>query len=110
MILIGKFSDRVKGSIHDHLQLSGDLLYSPEKALQVLYPFEVADRNTASVRQDVWNDQVIPFKKDLVRFGCSRAVRGFGDDTGLHTFSICRSNYTLNRGRDQYITGHFKYI
>src|SRR5260370_37013291 len=48
--------DGLVGARHDALQLAVDLLFGPEEALQVLYPFKVADGHTSGVGEDIRDD------------------------------------------------------
>jgi len=47
-----------KGLGHDGPQLRVHLLDAPEVAIEVLDPFEVADRDTAGVAEDVRDDEL----------------------------------------------------
>src|SRR5579885_1361311 len=75
--LIGLFRNRLKGPIHDDLQLLGDLFHTPEEALQVLHPFKVADGDTTGIGQDIRNDHDALFKENPVGIRRSWAIRRF---------------------------------
>src|SRR4029078_1080902 len=55
------------------------LVQRPEESSQILHPFEVRDRDTTRIRQDVRQDRDPALGQDLVRLERVRAVRSFGD-------------------------------
>ena len=70
-----------EGLLEDAVELAHDFAFVPEEALEVLHPFEVADDDTASVAEDVGDDEdVAALVDDGISFGCRGAVGTFGED------------------------------
>src|SRR5579884_1724416 len=108
--LIGLLCNRREGPIHNDLQLLGDLFHAPEEALQVLYPFKVADGNATGIGQDVRNNHDALLKENPVRFWRGWPIRRLRDNARLHSISVGCGEDTLGSSRNQNIAGNLKHL
>src|SRR6266436_8248349 len=100
----------VEGTHHDLPQALVYFLAIPEEAFLVLHPLEIADRDTAGVGQDVWENGDAAPGEDLVGMRGGGAVRGFRDDAGLDGFGVVQRNHVVESRRDENVALHGKQV
>src|ERR1700739_423947 len=94
----------LKRSLHDVLKLFVDHRLLPEIALAILHPLEVRGGHSASVTQDIWNDENFLFGQDLVSSGGGWAIRSLGEDFALHAVGIATGDLIFRGSRDENFT------
>ena len=63
----------------------------------VLHLFEVADRDSPGVREDVGNHRYALFEEDGIGFGSGGSVRELENEFGFHARSVCFGNPIFER-------------
>ena len=79
-------------------------MFSPEKALQVLYPLEVADGHATCIGQDIRHNRNAAIIEDMVCLWRRRTIGSLNDQTGLDAGRIFLRYLILKSGRHQHIT------
>ena len=79
-------------------------MLSPEKALQILYPFKVADRYTTSICQDIRHNGNTAIIEDHVCLWRGGAVGRLNNQSSLDMRGIMPRQLILQSGRNQDIT------
>ena len=95
-----------KGVLHDAYQARVDLVFRPEKAGKVLHPFKVAHRHATSVGNHIGQHQHALVVEDVISLRGGRAVGTFNHHLGLDTVGVVFGDLTLQRCRNQDVTGH----
>ena len=100
-LALGDGQGLVEGLDHDDPQLVVDHRLGPVVAVEVLDPFEVADRHAAGVAQDVGDHEDAVAGQDLVGLRGGRAVGRLGNEPGLDPAGVPLGDLVLEGGRDQ---------
>ena len=95
-----------EGAFEDAEEFVHDLGFGPEKALEVLDPFELGNDDAAGVTEDVGNDENFgALIEDDVSLGCRGAIGAFGEDPALDAGGIFGGDLTFEGGGDEDVTG-----
>src|SRR5262245_52723472 len=82
------------------------MLLQPAKShvRKILAPFEIGDRNSAGVQEDVGNDQDPSFMQALFSTGRGRPISGLGENLALDTVAVFQRYLVFESCRNQDVT------
>src|SRR5258708_7487886 len=89
----------IEGIIHHVEEAFVHFAFAPEEALAVLYPFEIADGDTAGVAKNVRHGEDALGIDNRVGLPGGGAVRALAENPGLHLICILLRDLVFNRGR-----------
>ena len=95
---------------HHALELRVHFGDRPEEALQILHPFEIADRHAAGVRQDVGYQQNPLARQHFVRMRSGRSVGRLANDLRLDLVRIIQRDHVFQRRGNQNFALHRQQI
>src|ERR1700722_83386 len=91
--------------IHHVLQALIYLIFTPEKALAILHPFEITHGNTTGISENVRDNKNSLILDDRIRVRRRGAIGTFAKDLAVYTAGILSCNLILGGGRHQNIAG-----
>src|SRR5580704_9442428 len=87
----------IKALLEDVLEAFVHLALAPEKALPILNPLEVADRDAARIAENIRDDENPLLLNDRIGLARRRSIGAFAENAAFHPFDIPRGNLIFCR-------------
>ena len=100
--------DVPRGRAHARFELFGNVFRRPIEVRVVLYLFEIADRDSTGVREDVGNDRYALLKEDRVGLGRRGSVGEFENESGLQLVRVLCGDAVFERRGNEYVDFEFQ--